>query len=258
MKDCPKAKKEVGGIEILVPMVEIDVGCGGVEFLCCQECNEPTVRITHCAGCGHFCENCDHCGAMEQCCNDFIRAIDLGQKPKSFRIGEERTNEKLKAENQIKIKEEEVDDHERPSSFLQMAARRHTAPGVLNLARARRQGGLMPTELESVVARNSLADRANSNSCWDPDEVWNTAVHLEVLDGLPPARPFQGCRVGSVWLEDLSTVAEASNEETSDVSKRCQGDDVSTIMTESTKYACSDVSVMEANHSQHVRPCRNW
>ena len=123
-----------------------------------------------------------------------------------------------------------------------MAARRHTAPGVLNLARARRQGGLMPTELKSVVARNSLADRANSNSCWDPDEVWNTAVHLAVLDGLPPARPFQGCRAGSVWLEDLSTIAEVSNEETSDVSKRCQGDDVSTIKTESTKYACSDVS----------------
>ena len=112
MKDCPKAKKEVGGIEILVPMVEIDVGCGGGEFLCCQECNEPTVRITHCAGCGHLCENCDHCRAMEQCCNDFMRAIDLGQKPKSFGIGEERTNKKLKAENQVKIKEEEVDDHD--------------------------------------------------------------------------------------------------------------------------------------------------
>ena len=68
LRDCPK-RKEVGGVEILLPM--FDVMKMGENFLCCQNCQAPGVRITYCAGCGRFPENCDSCGAFETCCESF-------------------------------------------------------------------------------------------------------------------------------------------------------------------------------------------
>ena len=93
----------MGGVEILLPMV--DVLDGGEDFLCCKACNAPEVTVTHCAGCGSMPEMCRACGGIESCCSAFLDSVK-NVTPSGF------------ARNEIKEKEEHLEDHEVPSVIL--------------------------------------------------------------------------------------------------------------------------------------------
>ena len=65
--------------------------------------------------------------------------------------------------------------------------------------------------------------------------MWETACSLDMMDGIPPPVPFQGCRAGEAWRERLSNKEEGSTE-TSEGSVhhyRYKQDDVSMNSSES-------------------------